>query len=399
MSKRILGNWIKSYMEYSSHSEAPDVFHFFTATSVIAGALRRQVWIDQGYFQWTPNFYIILVAPPGIVSKSTTANIGMRLLKQIDGIHFGPDVVTWQALVQSMANSTEMVLMPDNQYHTMSCITIASSEFGTFLNPNDREMVDVLTSLWDGQLGPWEKATKTQGCDTIHNPWINIIACTTPAWIQGNMPDYVIGGGFMSRCIVVFADTKRKLVAYPADELPVTFREDEKKLVHDLELISMIRGEYSISAEAKAWGRQWYTKHYAIMTQDVSNDQVQSYMSRKQTHIHKLAMVLAASARDERVLIPKDLEEADAIITSIEGSMKHVFNAISSTDDTARASTLVDTVRRYKQITQNNLYRLMFERMSFVDYKAALESGVAAGYIKIVNKDGAIYVIATELKQ
>ena len=77
MSSRKLKNWVDSYLVYSSASEAPDKFHFWTAVSTIAGALRRRVWIPQNYFDWTSNFYIILVAPPGIVSKSTTISIGM----------------------------------------------------------------------------------------------------------------------------------------------------------------------------------------------------------------------------------------------------------------------------------------------------------------------------------
>jgi len=68
MSNRLLENWLKSYMHYSSFSEAPDKMHFWVGVSTIAGALRRRVWIDQGYFQWTPNFYIVFVSPPGIVS-------------------------------------------------------------------------------------------------------------------------------------------------------------------------------------------------------------------------------------------------------------------------------------------------------------------------------------------
>ena len=258
MSKRIHKDWLRAYMNYSAHSEAPDKFHFWTGISVVAGALRRRVWIDMGYFQWTPNFYIVFVAPPGIVSKSTTASIGMNLLRQIPGITFGPDAVTWQSLVQSLAASTETVPIVDKTtgeelHHAMSAITIVSSEFGTFLNPADREMVDVLVSLWDGQLGTWEKATKTQGSDSIENPWINIVACTTPAWIAGNFPEYMIGGGFTSRTVFVYAEEKRHLVPYPADHLPPDFKQQEKELIHDLELIaSEVKGQYHLSPEAKA---------------------------------------------------------------------------------------------------------------------------------------------------
>jgi hypothetical protein len=86
-------------------------------------------------------FYIILVAPPGIVSKSTTAGIGMSLLKKVPDIKFGPDVVTWQALVTAFAEST-MSFEYQGEFYPMSALTIESSEFGNLLNPsryrNDR---------------------------------------------------------------------------------------------------------------------------------------------------------------------------------------------------------------------------------------------------------------------
>lgn len=147
---RKLQNWLEAYLDYSSVSEAPSHFHFWTGVSTIAGALRRRVWIDMAHFQWTPNMYIVFVAPPGIVSKSTTISIGTRLLKEVEDIYWGPDAVTWQALTQALAESSMEILI-DQQFYPMSCITIAASELGTFLDPHDREMIDVMVSLWDGR--------------------------------------------------------------------------------------------------------------------------------------------------------------------------------------------------------------------------------------------------------
>ena len=42
LPKRRLGDWLKSYMAYTSPLEAPDDFHFWTGVSTIAGALRRR---------------------------------------------------------------------------------------------------------------------------------------------------------------------------------------------------------------------------------------------------------------------------------------------------------------------------------------------------------------------
>jgi hypothetical protein len=84
--KRHYSNWLQSFMEYAGYGEAPPHMYFWIGVSTIAGVLRRRVWIDEIKFQWFPNFYIVLVAPPGIVSKTTTMGIGHDLLKLVPGV-------------------------------------------------------------------------------------------------------------------------------------------------------------------------------------------------------------------------------------------------------------------------------------------------------------------------
>ena len=390
-------------MNYSAHSEAPDKFHFWTGVSTVAGALRRKVWIDMGYFQWTPNFYIIFVAPPGIISKSTTASIGMNLLKKVEGIKFGPDAVTWQALAQSLAASTETFAIPGQEeelLYPMSAITIVSSEFGNFLNPSDREMVDMLVSLWDGQIGVYKKTTKTMGDDVIENPWINVLACTTPAWIAGNFPEYMIGGGFTSRCVFIYGDRKRRYVAYPADHLPTDFKQTGEDLIHDLEHISTnITGAYTLTQEAKLWGERWYEEHYASQSaSNLNTDKFAGYLARKQTHIHKLALILEASRSDYLQINQDTLEGAAGIITTLEADMPKVFSHIGMTTDTRLAETLVQFVRREKKIDRVDLYRKLFGDMSYKDFEVYLQSAVQAGYVSQIVQGNITYVYATNVR-
>ena len=135
-------DWLAAYVEYASFSEAPKRMHFFSGVSAIAGALRRRVWIDMAYFRWTPCFYIIMVAPPGIVSKSTTVGIAMNILRRVPGIKFGPDVVTWPALVGAFAEASE-AFEYNGEFHTQCSLTLESSEFGNLVNPSDREMIPI----------------------------------------------------------------------------------------------------------------------------------------------------------------------------------------------------------------------------------------------------------------
>lgn len=355
---------------------------FWTGVSTVCGALRRRVWLDMKYFQWVPNMYIVMVAPPGIVSKSTTANVGMNLLRRVAGIKFGPDVVTWQALIESLAKSTELALDESTgEYLPMSCVTIASDEFGTFLNPDDREMVDVLVSLWDGKKGTFSKVTKMSGNDSIENPWINIIACTTPAWIAGNFPEYMIGGGFTSRCVFVFADAKRQEIAYPDESVPAAFHAMQDDLVHDLEMISLMIGEMKMTSAAREWGRAWYSDHWLNPPKGLDLNQFGGYLARKQTLIHKLSMAVSASQRDSCIITDEDLAFSCDMVSALEGDMPKVFKRIGQDKVTKGTSDIIEHVQKAGTITKTELFKTMFRTMSYNDFEGALSGAVNAGFV------------------
>jgi hypothetical protein len=183
---RLLKDWLPAYLEFTAGTEAPRLMHFWTGVSCIAAVLRRKVWLDMTRFKWYPNFYIIFVAPPGIISKTTTMDMGMDLVKLVPGIKFGPDVVTWQALVTAFAAAQEDFQFGED-WVPMSPITLASGELGNLINPQDRDMVNLFITLWDGR-STFEKITKGSGTDIVSAPWINMIGCTTPHWIADNMP-------------------------------------------------------------------------------------------------------------------------------------------------------------------------------------------------------------------
>jgi hypothetical protein len=398
---RRLANWLASFSEYASFGEAPENTLFWTGVSTIAGALRRKVWIDMGYFKWVPNFYVILVADPGIISKSTTANIGMNLLRKVPGIKWGPEVVTWQSLVQGMAESREEFVEPaSGEFISMSAITICSDEFGNLLNPQDREMVDIFVSLWDGKEGTFEKKTKSSGNDMIVNPWINIIACTTPAWISGNFPEYMIGGGFTSRCVFVYADKKRQFVAYPKRQIEagvgtkaqLQLRDD---LIHDLECISLMAGEMKLTEEAFLWGEMWYAQHWLEKHKHLDRDQFGGYLARKQTHIHKLAMILSASESNNCVVTQKHLEVASNLVSGLEPDMNRVFSRIGQNEITRLAAQLVEIINREGPLIQGSLYQVVFRTASYNDFTEALASCVNAGHLSVSTSGNVITVSAT----
>lgn len=370
-------------MEYAGHGEAPAHMYFWVGVSTIAGALRRRVWIDQFYFKWFPNFYIVLVGPPGIVSKTTTVNTGLRLLRQVEGIHFGPEVVTWPALVEEFERSTE-AFEYDGAYHPMSALTLESGEFGNLLDPQDKGMVDLLVTLWDGKDGAFKKSTKASGSNTVSNPWINLIACTTPSWIAGNFPEYMVGGGFTSRTIFVYADEKARYVAYPGLRVPTDQDARAAALVDDLRHIATnLVGEYKLSPGAVEWGELWYKQHYKTRPANLDPERFGGYIARKQTHIHKLSMVLAAATSDEMNITEEHLATAHQMVTDLEPDMQFVFSKIGRSDTSLYAERLISFVHQCKKVSYADAYRHVHVQFpSMRDFEDVLAGCVRAGYIQ-----------------
>lgn len=392
--KRNFKNWLQAFIDYASYGEAPKHMYFWTGVSTIAGVLQRKAWIDEKNFKWYPNFYIVLVAPPGIVSKSTTAGIGMELLRAVPGVKFGPEIVTWQALTASFVNAAETFVYQD-LHHVQSALTIESSEFGNLLNPQDKEMVDLLVTLWDGK--GVRKETKHSGNDEVINPWINLIACTTPSWIAGNFPEYLIGGGLTSRMVFVYAEQKARFVPYLHKVAPADYAQTKDSLIADLERIAVnCVGEYRLTPAAEAWGEQWYSDHYTKpRPKNLDDDRFGGYFARKQTHIHKLAMVLAAAESDEMVITREHLELAYVMVTDLEPDMALVFSKIGKTEESFYVDRLINFVRRHGECPYPEVYRFVYSQFpSLRDFESIFAGAVRAGFIRLENRNGVQLVIA-----
>lgn len=399
MSERKTRNWLTSFVEYASYGEAPKKTLFWTGVSTIAGALRRKVWIEQKIYHWTPCFYIILTAPPGIISKSTTANLGMNLLRDIPDVQFGPDVVTWQALLQRFGEAqVSFSEASTGLYHSMSALTICSDELGNLLDPSNREFVDTLTNLWDSKRGVITKLTKGSGTDVIVNPWLNILGCTTPGWLKANFTEALIGGGFSSRCLFVYADKKRQLVAYPARHMPEHMDQDKEDLIHDLELISQMVGEYELTDEAMDWGEKWY-QELDQADRKLNIEQFGGYYSRKQAHVHKLAMVLAAAKSSELIIDLQTLMVAKDFVEGLEAEMGQVFKTIGQNQTGRGLSELLRVVGVKHRLTKPNLFRELVHlmpNMTAKDFEAAIHSAQLAGHIKLESNSNMTYIVALD---
>jgi Protein of unknown function (DUF3987) len=397
---RKAANWLKAYMHYTRDSESPTSFHFWTGVSTLAGALRRRVWIDMKKFQWTPNFYIILVGPPGVAAKSTSISMGMNLLGKVPGVKFGPESMTWQALAKDLEEAIEHIeyTRPDGikDRVPMSCLTIQITELGTFLHLDDDQLMSFLIRMWEGQRDTFRHKTKASGNVEVDNPWLNIIGATTPSWLKDNFPEAMIGGGLTSRVVFVYGDKKRSLIPYPDEVIPAAEHQRlREELIADLTEISKLAGPYQLSQFAREWGRAWYTDHNNpdLRPAHLASERYGGYLARKQTHLHKFAIVLAAAKRNQLIIEEDDLREAEQIITDNEKDMQKVFESIGVVNQSKYVQEIVSIVRFSGFMTSKGLWARSMNYMTLKEFEEAVRAAVHGRLLEVTTINGVSGVV------
>lgn len=329
----IQGSWLDAYLAYTAESESPEEYHLWTGISVIAGALKRQVFFDMGYFLLYPNMYVVLVGPPGRCKKSTAMRMGRDILKGIPGQKFTADSTTREKLIINLSQAHK---------DGASAMTAHSTEFATMLTSSGMDMVVFLTDIFD--CPPvWEHDTKSGGKNTIKGPFLNLLGATTPDWISRAMPLDTIGVGLTSRIIFVHQDTPRE--ADPIPRLTPAQKALVPLLTADLVAITSMSGEFLLSEGADDHYRTWYKKR--LNNPNPTGDpRLSGYFERKPMHLLKLSMIVAASKRDGLVIEDTDMTDAMRIMEKIEGRMTKVFIGVGKNplhaDKEAVLSALID---------------------------------------------------------
>lgn len=377
---RYLTNWIDSYMQMVKETEPHPRYHLWVAITIVASALGRKCEIQLGPELLFPNFYTVLVGPPGN-RKSTAIRYCAAIAEESGVVKIAPaGRVTDQQLYIELADSIKQEVLPSGQpfiHHTMLVI---ASELVIFLGESkggssrtDNRMGDIC-DLYDNTV--FTNRTKHQGSDFIVNPGLYLLGATTPSWIINSMPMLAIGGGPTSRILFVYSDSLGKKI--PATQLKPFDPDLREKLVLDLQDIGKLCGQFTITPDAAALHEEWYINvHPTINLQDSRLD---PYLARMPIIVIKTAMVLSAARSSSMVIEADDILMAIKMLNSLNKYMGRSFGLLGYNQLGAQTDLVRNLIESRGSITRAEILSTLRMHINKWDYERILETLLAEGF-------------------
>jgi hypothetical protein len=120
------------------------------------------------------------------------------------------------------------------------------------------------------------------------------------------------------------------------------------------------------------------------------------YIARKQTQSHKVAMILAASQRDDLIITKDDLETAVQMITDLEPDMHKVFDKIGMREDAVQVDRLLQLVAKRGKMPYTEVYKWMqryFPHKS--DIEDVIQAAISGGSVHLLAASDGKYWLVT----
>lgn len=303
-----------------SEFESPE--HFITAGYLfcISSCLGRKVWLQEG-IPIFPNEQWALIGPAS-VGKTLHSSILLDLVRSLMEVNPGtkaleplvavaPQSVTLEKLYEKLERCGTAIgkdVTGDKPYFHSSLSFMLEGEMGDLFKPGPAaQTLTLFLNKGYDCASTFDYETKRSGENHVKNLCVNFYGCATPDWIEKNLDSSVIGNGWASRVLWLYAEEKRQrttFLKFTAEHMAMF--EDIKKHFRN---VAKVFGEVKMSPEFVEYFDNWYRKDFKRINHDVKLD---AYYGRKKLHALKLAMAFHFAEKTTKVL------ELDCLLKAFE---------------------------------------------------------------------------------
>lgn len=241
------GAWRQSYLDYAAEiTDAPIIFHKYTALSLAASALEDRIYFKFGDQMMRPNLWICMVAGSSVARKSTSLSIGKRIYEAGIGKQTYPDEFSQEAFIEMMSAQPGGCIFASEFINLVSCMK----------KDYNAGMMGFLADIYDSP--PHYRRTLIKREYYINNPSLNILAATTVEWFLERLTPDDWSGGFVPRFLLIpFLKERENLMALPPPACP----HKKQRVANGLRLLTKSHGELYFEPDVRRQYEAWYEKH------------------------------------------------------------------------------------------------------------------------------------------
>lgn len=345
-------DFFNKYFAYVGETEAPAIYHRWTALSCLGALLGRQVWLPFGHGTIYPNQYIMLMGSPG-TRKGTAMNIGAKLLRAAGYSRFCPDRLSKERFLMEMKPYNAEEILPDADLETLVIdapaeVYVVAEEFTDFVGQGGMEFMTMLTKLWDNM--PRYEHPKIHGKSiVVDKPTVSIFGGNTVQGLALAIPPEALGNGFMSRMIFVYSDPTSKKITFPP---PIDADLRASLVEHIKEVRENLKGEMAYTPQARVLLDKIYKGFI-----EIDDLRFKHYTTRRFTHLLKLSIIIAAS-KLSMVVDEATVVEANTVLASAERRMPKALGEFGKSKYSEVSNNILDLLHKtHKPLSINDIFK------------------------------------------
>jgi hypothetical protein len=278
-------SFFKKWLECWPLSETPKSFVLIAGMSALGASLGRKVWIDVDVRKIYPMLNIVFIGPSGLGKTEAITYAQTCLLD-----HLPAD----QKPLMIEGESTRPKLTDD--LALKSHAIIIAEEMASFFTKQkyQEDMIPFVTELLNYKH-IIERRTKSGDVQVVANPSVTFMCGTTVDWLQKQLPNSAVGGGFLPRFFIVTEEQKAQIVPWPDDKLTAEKKEALRKLRGEVSkefvrIATGTEGKYTFKdQEAIDTFTIWVQSHQA------ESGHLRPFAERAKEFILRLSLIMAVS--------------------------------------------------------------------------------------------------------
>ncbi|NNW55495.1 MULTISPECIES: DUF3987 domain-containing protein [unclassified Roseobacter] len=385
-------SWVDNFVSFTSNTTSPELFRRWAGISTIACALERRTWVVTYGSKLYPNLYIVLCAPPGVGKTEVLWRI-RDVLEYVDELNLAAPSLTKASLIDELNEAERSVVRPQDNPSVIkfNSLSLIVNELGVLLPAYENDFMNTLTDLYDCKFYAEKRRTNKLEIN-IPAPQINMIAGTTPSYLNSVIPEGAWDQGFLSRTLLIYTGERHLRELF---DVLGTNDEESNSLKEGIAKISDIYGEIKFTDEAKELINNW---HLSGGPPSPEHPKLIHYSTRRTAHLLKLCQIACVESRLELVIRPEDFNKALDWLIEAEHYMPEIFKAMSSvgtgkTMEEAWFYLFQAWTKDNKPVQEHRLIQFLQEKVPIHHIKVTIEMMEKSGIITPqLTKTGKAYV-------